>query len=135
MNPQETEDAVGFCPECGREYDAGVVACPQCRVVLVSERPVAPDSDVPVVVRRVPDAAAGALLCGVLEQDGIRTVLRTATLPGYGSVMRDWTTSEWGEILVAESDLLEARAILADYLAALERGGLVRDEDVEGGER
>jgi len=69
----------------------------------------------------------------VLEQEGIRTVLRTATLPGYGSVRRDWATSEWGEILVAASDLGEARAILADYLAALERGGLVRDEDVESG--
>jgi hypothetical protein len=126
---------MGFCPECGREYGAGVVACPQCRVVLVAERPGSPASDVPVVVHRVPDAAAGALLCGVLEQEGIRTVLRTATLPGYGSVMRDWTTSEWGEILVAGSDLSEARSILADYLAALERGGVVRDEDVEGGGR
>jgi hypothetical protein len=126
---------MGFCPECGREYEAGVVACPQCRVVLVAERPVSPASDTPTVVHRVPDAAAGALLCGVLEQEGIQTVLRTATLPGYGSVMRDWTTSEWGEILVAGSDLVEARAILADYLAALERGGMVRDEDVESAGR
>jgi hypothetical protein len=124
---------MGFCPECGREYPPGVVACPVCRVVLSTEPPVTPGSDTPVVVHRVPDAAAGALLCGVLEQEGIRTVLRTATLPGYGSVMRDWTTSEWGEILVAVTDASEARAVLADYLAALERGGVVRDEDVESG--
>ena len=124
---------MGFCPECGREYPPEVVACPMCRVVLSAEPPVGPGSGAPVVVHRVPDAAAGALLCGVLEQEGIRTVLRTATLPGYGSVMRDWTTSEWGEILVAETDAAEARAILADYLAALERGGVVRDEDVESG--
>jgi hypothetical protein len=108
-------------------------SCPVCRVVLSTEPPVTPGSDTPVVVHRVPDAAAGALLCGVLEQEGIRTVLRTATLPGYGSVMRDWTTSEWGEILVAVTDASEARAVLADYLAALERGGVVRDEDVESG--
>jgi uncharacterized protein YbaR (Trm112 family) len=124
---------MGFCPECGREYPPEVVACPVCRVVLTAEPPARPGSGTPVVVHRVPDAAAGALLCGVLEQEGIRTVLRTATLPGYGSVMRDWTTSEWGEILVAETDASEARAILADYLAALERGGVVRDEDVESG--
>jgi hypothetical protein len=99
--------------------------------VLVSEPPGGEEAGVPVVVHRVPDAAAGALLCGVLEQEGVRTVLRTATLPGYGSVMRDWATSTWGEILVAEGDASEARAILADYLAALERGGAVRDEDVE----
>lgn len=124
---------MGFCPECGREYPPEVVACPVCRVVLTAEAPARPGSGTPVVVHRVPDAAAGALLCGVLEQEGIRTVLRTATLPGYGSVMRDWATSEWGEILVAETDAGEARAILADYLAALERGGVVRDEDVESG--
>ncbi len=124
---------MGFCPECGREYGPGVVACPDCRVVLTTEPPVTAGADAPVVVHRVPDAAAGALRCGGLEQDGLRPVLRPATLPGYGSVMRDWATSEWGEILVAGSDLLEARAILADYLAALERGGIVRDEDVESG--
>lgn len=119
-----------FCPECGREYAPEIAACPQCRVVLVDEPPAFGDS--PVAVHRVPDAAAGALLCGVLEDEDIRTVLRPATLPGYGTVRRDWGTTHWGEILVARGDAAEARAILADYLAALERGGAVRDEDVEG---
>jgi hypothetical protein len=68
----------------------------------------------------------------VLEHHGVRTVLRSATLPGYGSVRRDWSTSAWGEILVARRDAAEARALIADYLGALERGGQVRDEDVEG---
>jgi len=36
--------------------------------------------------------------------------------------------------MVAPSDAAEAREIIAEYLAALERGGSVRDEDVvEGG--
>jgi hypothetical protein len=82
-------------------------------------------------VHRVPDAASGALLCGMLEHHGIATVLRSATLPGYGVIRRDWTTSAWGEILVPAAALGEARALIADYLAALERGGVVRDEDVE----
>jgi hypothetical protein len=59
-------------------------------------------------------------------------VLRSATLPGYGGVRRDWGTSAWGEILVPGRSAPEARALIADYLAALERGGMVRDEDVEG---
>jgi len=88
----------------------------------------------PQVVHRVPDAAAGALLCGVLEYHGIPTVLRSTTLPGYGSVRRDWGTTAWGEILVAASAAEEARAVIADYLQALEQGGLVRDEDVTGEE-
>jgi hypothetical protein len=120
-----------WCPECGTEYAEGVAACPRCRVVLVAEPPPRED-DPPEVVHRVPDAAAGALLCGVLEHHGIAALLRSATLPGYGSVRRDWSTTAWGEILVPKMDAADARALIADYLAALERGGVVRDEDVEG---
>lgn len=120
-----------WCPECGREYPAGVAACPTCRAILVPEPPPR-ENDPPEVVHRVPDAAAGALLCGILEHHGVQAVLRSATLPAYGSVRRDWSTSAWGEILVPKAEAAEARALIADYLAALERGGVVRDEDVEG---
>jgi len=123
---------VRYCPECGTEYEDAVAACPRCRVVLAHDPPGPPGGGEPEVVHRVPDAAAGALLCGVLEHQGIRTVLRSATLPGYGTVRRDWSTTAWGEILVAHEDAAEARAVIADYLLALERGGQVRDEDVEG---
>ena len=122
------------CPECGAAYPPAVVACPSCRVILVAEPEAAAASQAPQVVYRVPDAAAGALLCGVLEYHGIPTVLRSATLPGYGSVRRDWGTSAWGEILVAGASAEEARALIADYLEALEQGGQVRDEDVATGE-
>lgn len=121
---------MGWCPECGRSYEPAVAACPRCRVVLTSEPPVT--SDAPVVVHRVPDAVAGALLGGLLEHHGIRAVLRSAMLPGYGSVRRDWRTTAWGEILVPADEAEEARELIADYLTALERGGAVRDEDVEG---
>jgi hypothetical protein len=121
-----------YCPECGEAYEDAIAACRQCRVVLVDKPPVRPGEDSPEVVHRVPDAAAGALLCGVLEAQGFRTVLRPATLPGYGTVRRDWGTTHWGEILVASSEADEARALISDYLAALESGGAVRDEDVEG---
>ena len=121
-----------YCPECGREYEAAIAACPACRVVLTDEPPHSEHGGSPVIVHRVPDAASGALLCGVLEGSGVDTVLRPTTLPGYGTIRRDWTTTHWGEILVASSDAEDARSIIADYLAALERGGAVRDEDVEG---
>jgi len=109
-----------------------VVACPRCRAILTAEPPAHAGS--PEVIHRVPDAAAGALLLGMLEHHGIRAVLRSATLPGYGSVRRDWSTTAWGELLVAREDSAEARSLIADYLLALERGGEVRDEDVEEGE-
>jgi hypothetical protein len=120
-----------YCPECGAAYEDAVVACPRCRVILVAE-PLPPEGGhAPAIVHRVPDAAAGALLCGILEHHGIAALLRSATLPGYGTVRRDWSTTAWGEILVPSGEAAEARALIADYLAALERGGSVRDEDVE----
>ncbi len=125
---------MGWCPECGASYSPAVAACPQCRVILSAEPSPAREQDEPVVVQRVPDAAAGALLCGILEHHGIRAVLRSATLPGYGTVRRDWSTTAWGEILVPGEEAAEARALIVDYLGALERGGQVRDEDVEGAE-
>jgi len=121
-----------WCPECGRAYEDAYVACPRCRVMLSNEPPPPPGGGEPVVVHRVPDAAAGALLCGMLEHHGLQAVVRSATVPGYGSVMRDWSTSHWGEILVPRDEAGEARAVIADYLAELEQGGEVRDEDVEG---
>jgi hypothetical protein len=120
-----------YCPECGAAYEDAIAACPRCRVILVAEQPSATPIG-PEVVHRVPDAAAGALLCGMLEHHGVHAVLRSATLPGYGTVRRDWSTTAWGEILVPGPEAAEARALIADYLAALELGGQVRDEDVEG---
>jgi hypothetical protein len=122
---------VKYCPECATAYEDAIVACPSCRVVLDDEPP-AGDTEGAEIVHRVPDAASGALLCGVLEGQGIHALLRAATLPGYGTVRRDWGTTHWGEILVHHSEADEARAVIADYLQALERGGAVRDEDVEG---
>ena len=134
MWPPRGSRSVGHCPECGVEYEPAVVACPRCRVVLVTAAPAGSGSGPPEVVHRVPDAAAGALLCGILEYQGIPAILRSTTLPGYGSVRRDWATTAWGEILVAASEADEARAVIADYLQALEQGGLVRDDDVTGAE-
>ena len=121
----------GWCPECGERHAPGIVACPRCRVVL-SEEPPRRDA-APVVVQRVPDAAAGALLTGLLEHHGLWVHLRTTTLPGYGDVRRDWGTSAWGELLVHPDDADEAREVIGEYLAALERGGRVTDRDVEEG--
>jgi hypothetical protein len=119
---------MAWCPECGACYEPAVVACPRCRAVL---SPHPPHGDEPTVVHRVPDGAAGALLQGMLELHGIRTWLRSTAIPAYGLVARDWSTTAWGELLVAAADVEEARALIAEYLLALERGGQVRDEDVE----
>lgn len=83
------------------------------------------------VVYRVPDESSGVLLVGVLESQGIEAVLRSAQVAGYGMTLkRDWSTIAWGEILVADVHLEEARSIIAEYVAALAQGGAVTDADV-----
>lgn len=84
-----------------------------------------------VVAHRVPDEAAGVLLVGVLESQGIESVLRSAHVAGYGEwLKRDWSTIAWGEILVASANVAEARDIIAEYVAALQQGGQLTDADV-----
>jgi hypothetical protein len=119
---------VKHCPECGAAYEDDYAACPRCREVLSPGPAPAPG---PTVVHRVPDAAAGALLCGMLVHHGIHAQLRSATLPAYGSIPRDWSTTAWGEILTPAQEAEAAKALIADYLGELERGGRVTDEDVE----
>lgn len=119
-----------YCPECGASYDDEYAACPRCREILTDVDPARSGS--PQVVHKVPDAAAGALLSGMLVHNGIHAILRSATLPAYGVVRRDWGTSAWGEILVPAQEAAEAQRLIAEYLQELERGGRVTDEDVEG---
>jgi hypothetical protein len=124
---REEAPSLKHCPECHRTFDEDVAACPDCREVLL---PGAPRASGPTVVHRVPDAAAGALLCGMLEHQGIHAMLRSTTLPAYGSVPRDWSTTAWGEILTPAGEADAARALIIDYLAEIERGGRVQDQDV-----
>lgn len=83
------------------------------------------------VVHGVPDEASGVLLVGVLQSQGIEAVLRSANVAGYGTwLKRDWSTTAWGEILVATENVEEARNIIVEYLSALQKGGQVNDADV-----
>ena len=112
----------------GATYEDAYAACPTCREVLDPGEAPAPG---PTVVHRVPDAAAGALLCGMLVHHGLHAQLRSTLLPAYGLVPRDWSTTAWGEIVTPAAEAAAARALIADYLGELERGGRVTDADVE----
>ena len=74
----------------------------------------------------------GGVLWGSREETGGRTVRRGPGGRGGGVCARGWNASQWGETLVPRDEAAGARGILSDYIAELERGGAVRDEDVEG---
>ncbi|MEO5988172.1 MAG: hypothetical protein ABIU54_08975 [Candidatus Eisenbacteria bacterium] len=89
------------------------------------------NDDALTVVHGVPDEASGVLLVGVLQSQGIEAVLHSANVAGYGTwLKRDWSTTAWGEILVATENVEEARNIIVEYVAALQQGGQVSDADV-----
>jgi hypothetical protein len=129
--PRASASVHGVLPRVRHGVRAGGRRLPSCRGR--SFRNARPMADVRGRPSRA-DAAAGALALRRARAPRHPAVLRSATLPGYGSVRRDWSTTAWGEILVAPKDATR-RALIADYLAALERGGAVRDEDVEGRSR
>jgi hypothetical protein len=134
-----------FCPDCRRAYPSGFVLCRDCRVLLVdsleglpdaSERESAAEEGEPaaewvslVPLRDVPDPVIAALWKGALESQGLHAIVRSRAIPGYGPVLQDWSTRAWGELLVPEDELEEARAVLLDFMDAAAKSPLDEDEE------
>lgn len=105
-----------ICPECRRTWPDGVVLCRDCRVTLEDTLD---DTRVTLVpLRDVPDPVIAALWQGALESQGVHAVVHSRALPGYGQILQGWNSPAWGELLVPEDELEEARTVLADFLAA-----------------
>ena len=122
-----------LCPECRTEYEPAVVACKTCRVPLVdpAEMPPAEGEREWVelaAIRPVPNAVSGAMWKGALESQGLHPVIRSNALPAYGEVMRDWTTLDWGMLLVPAEEAAEAALVLDDFLATAEASAPAEDE-------
>src|SRR5262245_22046069 len=114
---------MAFCPECGREYSRQVVACRDCRILLVDERP-APQGPTPVLWTRlcaVSSLVEGSMLKGALESQGIHARVVSFDLSVYPGVRVDWFRKDWGEIRVPSDEEAEARLILEDFVRALAR--------------
>lgn len=125
---------MAFCPECGREYPPGVVACRDCRLVLSEEAPRPSPGPVPVdweALCPVDGLVEGQMLKGALESQGLHPRLVSFDVPAYAGVRWDWSRGDWGELRVPADELLEARAVLGDFLKAVQEIRL-EGEPLEG---
>lgn len=111
-----------FCPKCRAEYVEGTVLCSDCQIELINELP--PEDDVEMinwqVLQEIPNEVVGYVLKGVLEDAGIKVYLRPMTIPWYDGIRGSWFKSNWGDLLVSEANLEEAREILDEYMSSLE---------------
>jgi hypothetical protein len=62
----------------------------------------------------------GQMLKGALESQGLHPRLVSFDLPAYAGVRWDWSQRAWGEMRVPADEVLEARAVLGDFLRAVQ---------------
>ena len=110
-----------FCPKCRAKYIEGIDLCFDCQVELVDELP--PEDEVETInwqiLQEVPNEIVGTIIKGVLEDYGVKVYLRSSTIPWYDGILASWKKYNWGELLVPEEDLEEARKIVDEYFASL----------------
>ena len=113
------------------EYPPAVVACPKCRAVLADDPPRGADAEARGSRAPVPDVPPERCCA---ESSSTKAFPRccAARPAGFWLGASRLVDVGVGRDPGAPRDSAEARALIADYLQALERGGEVRDEDVKG---
>ncbi len=123
-----------FCPRCTTEYPPEATRCEQCGTGLVDSLPEGSDRAEPdetatelVELAEFPLSSEAEMIQELLEQNGIRTVLRGDVDPiGVASGATPST------LLVERRDLPNAREIYEDYFAGDQ--AVVEPEDEEADE-
>lgn len=101
-----------WCPNGDGAFEEGVVRCPRCGERLVERDSLSrSEDDTPVAVAIAPNEAIGGLWKSVLEDEGIRTLLRPLG-PGFGAWASVATFEH--ELLVRRADADRAREIVAE---------------------
>jgi hypothetical protein len=122
---------MAFCPECRLEYPPAIVMCPKCGGELSEGSLEAAESGPEGVVSLAPVSGLveGYMLVGALESQGLHPRLIHHELPAHGAVLRDWGTTDWGDIRVPVSEAEEARMVLEDFREALARMSPLEEAD------
>jgi hypothetical protein len=112
---------MAFCPKCRAEYIEGVETCPDCQVKLVDKLPPIEKFEYVELVEleKVPDEVSGVMMKGILVNNGINAILKSAKIPWYDGIASTWSTYYWGIILVPKDELEISRRILNEYLESL----------------
>jgi hypothetical protein len=124
-----------FCPSCQSEYRPGFTRCKDCDVALVESLPDAePEEGINTAVELVelatfPDAPEAEMICELLEENGIATVLRSdasvvSPLLGFPATL-----------LVSREDEERARALYEEYFAGDEAAEASGQEDDDPGSK
>jgi len=112
-----------YCPNCRTEYRAGFSTCSDCGSPLVDDIPeisaeVIPEGEL-VSVFDPPDPLIGQALEALLNDNGIRCVLKSEQIPAYADVAM-MLRPRWGQLLVLERDKARAEELIQGYLSAPE---------------
>ena len=106
-----------YCPQCRDEFQDWVKVCPDCKVALVVELPPHPEHeemDEPLAhIATAPNESVANMWSGILEENGIRSVLKDVNLR---AAMYHFTYNMTCQIHVLASQAERAREMLAPFL-------------------
>jgi len=122
-----------FCPSCGIEYRPGFNQCKDCDVALIESLPDAKPEEVIntsvelVELATFPDTPEAEMICELLGENGIATVLRSDA--SIISPLLGFPTT----LLVSREDEGRARALYEEYFAGDEAAEVSGQEDGDPG--
>jgi hypothetical protein len=106
-----------YCPECRDEFQDWVTVCPDCKVALVAQLPVqhkGEQTGEPLVqIATAPNESVASMWSGILEEQGIRCLLKSANLR---AATYAFTYNMTCQIHVLASQAEQAKEILATFL-------------------
>jgi hypothetical protein len=117
-----------FCPKCEIEYRAGFTTCANCGEPLVESLPAPPevliDNEPLAEIYLAPNQFLASDMKATLEAAGIPVIEQLGVSPMTYDGTDFSIKGYYSRLLTFESRAEEAKRLVADFLAAYERGDL-----------